>query len=167
LGYGQLPYLAKLGGFPNGGVGRVRVFRMAWPIFLVEQHVSLVKGRISLMENVSFLQLMILSLASFRLTRLLVFDKITEFIRHPFFDEVEEENAAGEREIYYIPKPSGPKRFFGELLSCYWCTGIWTAVIVVGSSFLFPGYSWPIFVILAVAGMASILETILQYFMEN
>ncbi|WP_286231262.1 DUF1360 domain-containing protein [Neobacillus mesonae] len=114
------------------------------------------------MENITFFQLLTLALASFRLTRLLVFDKITEFIRTPFFDEIEEENEAGEQEIYYIPKQSGIKRFFGELLSCYWCTGIWAAIFIVGFYLFFPVYSGPIILILAVAGMASLIETIIQ-----
>ncbi|WP_423801517.1 DUF1360 domain-containing protein [Neobacillus sp. SAB-20_R2A] len=114
--------------------------------------------------KISFMQLLLLALASFRFTRLIVFDKITEFLRNPFFDEVEEVNAEGEVEIYYIPKKFGIRRFMGELLSCYWCTGIWSSAILVGISFLFPVWAEPIILILAVAGMAAIIETIIQYF---
>lgn len=121
----------------------------------------------TIMENITFLQVLILSFASFRLTRLMVFDKITEFIRNPFFDEVEEVNEAGEKEIYYSPKQTGIKHFFGELLSCYWCTGIWMAALLVGLHFLFPVFSAPLLLFLAVAGIASIIETIIQYIMEK
>ena len=117
--------------------------------------------------KITFLQLVLLSLASFRLTRLLVFDKITEFIRTPFFREINEENEYGEMEVYYLPKEKGVKKFFGELLSCYWCTGIWTTTGIVCISLLYPKFSLPIILILGVAGFASIIESIVQYFIEK
>lgn len=116
--------------------------------------------------KITLLNLLVLSLASFRLTRLLVFDKITEFIRDPFFNEIQEVNEEGEIEVYYLPKEKGVKRFFGELLSCYWCTGIWASAAIVGMSLLSPEYSFPIILILAVAGLASILESIVQNIIE-
>lgn len=117
--------------------------------------------------KITFLNFFLLSIASFRLTRLLVFDKITVFIREPFFDEIREENEEGEVEIYYLPKQKGVKKFFGELLSCYWCTGIWSSGIVVGMYLLFPVFTAPIILILAIAGLASFFETIVQFFIEK
>ena len=111
--------------------------------------------------NITFLTLILLSLASFRLTRLLVFDRIFEFIREPFFDEIKEEHE-GEVEIYYLPKKKGVKKFIGELLSCYWCTGVWSAAFIVGFTYLCPDFSGPIILILAVAGFASLLELFVQ-----
>lgn len=117
--------------------------------------------------KITLLNLLILSLASFRLTRLLVFDKITEFVRVPFFNEIKEENVDGEIEVYYLPKEKGFKKFFGELLSCYWCTGIWASAGIVGISLLYPNLSFPFILIFAVAGFASILESIVQLFIEK
>ncbi|WP_462409003.1 DUF1360 domain-containing protein [Neobacillus sp. Marseille-QA0830] len=117
--------------------------------------------------EITLLNLFILSLASFRLTRLLVYDKITEFIRAPFFEEIEEENENGEREIYYIPKKSGFRRFLGELLSCYWCTGIWATGALIFLQFQFSSWSNPFILGLAVAGLAAIIETIVQRILEN
>jgi len=116
------------------------------------------------MMKITILNFLILSLSSFRLTRLLVFDRITEFIRAPFFDEISEENEDGEREVYYLPKKTGFKKFMGELLSCYWCTGIWAAALIVAFYYISPDFSTPIILILAVAGLASILELFVQYF---
>ncbi|MCL6572782.1 MAG: DUF1360 domain-containing protein [Bacillus sp. (in: Bacteria)] len=113
--------------------------------------------------RITLLNLLLLSLATFRLTRLLIFDKITEFIRAPFFDEIREENVVGEIEVYYLPKKTGIKKFLGELLSCYWCTGIWTSTGIVSLFLLSPDFSTVIILILAVAGLASIVETIIQH----
>jgi hypothetical protein len=112
--------------------------------------------------KITFLNLALIALASFRLTRLIVFDKITEFIREPFFDVFKEENEDGVIEEYYLPKKTGVKKFLGELLSCYWCTGIWASALIVVGSELSPTYSSPIILILAVAGIASILESFVQ-----
>ncbi|PLS02908.1 DUF1360 domain-containing protein [Neobacillus cucumis] len=116
--------------------------------------------------SITFLTLLILSLASFRLTRLLVFDKIFEFIREPFFDEVKEEHD-GEVDVYYVPKKTGIKKFIGELLSCYWCTGVWASAFIVGFYYICPDFSGLIILILAVAGLASLLELFVQYFIEK
>lgn len=114
--------------------------------------------------RISFLNFLILALASFRLTRLIVFDKITEFIREPFFDEIEEIED-GVKEVYYLPKKLGIKKFIGELLSCYWCTGIWAAAFLVGMAYLLPPLAVPLILILAVAGLAAVIETIVQHFL--
>ncbi|MBS4212121.1 MULTISPECIES: DUF1360 domain-containing protein [Neobacillus] len=117
--------------------------------------------------KINLINLLLLALASFRFTRLIVFDKITEFLRNPFFDEVEEVNPEGEVELYYIPKKSGIRRFIGELLSCYWCTGIWSSAIIVGISYLSPRWAEPMILILAVAGIAAMVETVIQYLIEK
>lgn len=112
--------------------------------------------------NIDIWDFTILALASFRLTRLIVFDKITEFLRNPFFDEVEEENEDGTMEVYYLPKGTPIKKIIGELLSCYWCTGVWVSAAVVVGHLLLPVVFVPIILVLAVAGLAAILESIVQ-----
>ncbi|WP_045519718.1 DUF1360 domain-containing protein [Neobacillus niacini] len=112
--------------------------------------------------NIDLLNFIIVTLACFRLTRLFVFDKITEFLRAPFFDEIEEENEEGTKEVYYLPKKTPIKKFIGELLSCYWCTGVWvSAALVIGYLFL-PVIFVPIILVFAVAGLAAIVESLIQ-----
>ncbi|MBD3110161.1 DUF1360 domain-containing protein [Bacillus sp. AGMB 02131] len=109
------------------------------------------------------LDFIILSLACFRLTRLIVYDKITAFLRKPFFDEVEEKDKkTGTYDIYYVPKPSGIRKWIGELLSCYWCTGIWSATALVIFAFFYPVWYGYVAIVLAVAGLASLIEMVVQ-----
>jgi hypothetical protein len=115
--------------------------------------------------NIDFTTFIILALACFRLTRLIVFDKITEFLRQPFFDEVEEENEDGTVEVYYLPKKTAIKKFIGELLSCYWCTGIWISALLVAGYLFLPTLFVPIILIFAIAGLAAILESVVQLWM--
>jgi hypothetical protein len=112
--------------------------------------------------NIDLLTFIILGLACFRLTRLIVFDKITEFLRQPFFDEITEENEDGTVEVYYLPKSTSIKKFIGELLSCYWCTGVWISAAVVTGYLFLPALFVPITLVFAVAGLAAILESVVQ-----
>lgn len=111
--------------------------------------------------NITLMELMLFALASFRLTRLIVYDQITEFLRKPFLEEqIEIED--GKEEIYVVPKDHLILGFFGKLLTCHWCTGIWSAIIIFAAYSLYPGAAVPILLILAVAGLAAIIETIVQ-----
>jgi hypothetical protein len=108
-----------------------------------------------------FLELIILSLAVFRLTRLLVIDQITSFIREPFHEIEEKFLEDGSVEYYINIKGKGIRRWIGELLSCFWCTGIWCTVLVfLGYNFI-PLVGEPIVYILAIAGLAGIVEAII------
>lgn len=115
-----------------------------------------------MLENTDLTIIILLGLASFRLTRLIVFDKITEFIRRPFFDEVEEQEADGTIEIYLIPKKSGVKGWVGELLSCYWCTGIWVSMLLAGLHLYQSTVGEYIIIVLAIAAIGSIIETVIS-----
>ncbi|MED3572355.1 DUF1360 domain-containing protein [Cytobacillus praedii] len=117
--------------------------------------------------SISFMELLILALASFRLTRLLVYDKITEFIRRPFFEELEEINKDGEAEIYLVPKKGAILGFFGNLLSCYWCTGVWVSIFLCVLYLYNTPFTLPILLVLAVAGLAAMIETAIQKWIED
>lgn len=110
----------------------------------------------------TWLQLIIFALASFRLTRLIVFDKITAFIRQPFHKEVEEIGDDGVVEVYIEMKGSGLRAWIGELLSCYWCTGIWCTAFVYGAWMIWPQGAEPLLVILAIAGAAGLIEALVM-----
>ncbi|CAM3664965.1 DUF1360 domain-containing protein [Mesobacillus zeae] len=102
----------------------------------------------------------ILGLASFRLTRLLVYDKITEFLRSPFIGESVERDEDGHENIYLVPKGKGLQKWLGELLSCHWCTGIWVSAFLYVIFFMYPDVGWPAIMILSVAAIGSIIEVI-------
>lgn len=112
--------------------------------------------------EITWMEFILLGLASFRLTRLIVYDKITGFLRAPFIDEVTVEEENGQAETYLVPKEEGIRRWIGELLTCHWCTGIWTALIIGVSFMTIPAITLPVTLILAIAGLAAIIETIIQ-----
>ena len=112
--------------------------------------------------EINLLFFLLLSFATFRLTRLIVSDKITELIRKPFLEEIEEVNEKGEIEHFILIKGKGFKGFIGELLSCYWCTGMWCAIGLVSFHYFFPFIGQIVILILAVAGLGGVIETIVR-----
>ncbi|CAG9620464.1 DUF1360 domain-containing protein [Sutcliffiella rhizosphaerae] len=114
----------------------------------------------------SWFWFLLLGLASFRLTRLLVYDKIARIIRKSFLDEIEEINEKGEVEEYIVIKGKGLRRWFGELLSCYWCTGVWATTCLFFLVNYFPLIGQPVLIIFAAAGIAGILESAVTKIIE-
>lgn len=101
------------------------------------------------MDHLSFLTFIMLILASYRLTHLIVFDKITEFIRKPFMKKKRIVDQNG-----HVDEKSVPASNFGYMLNCYWCA------ILIGLGYLFlPRIAIPLIFILAIAGAQAILET--------
>lgn len=83
----------------------------------------------------------LIALATFRLIRLVSYDVMTAFLREP---------------LRYAPQGT----FLGtlsSLLNCPWCTGIWLSALVVFAYFASP-LSWFPILILAIAGVASLLQ---------
>lgn len=114
------------------------------------------------MAEIDILKLFILGLAVFRITHLIVFDKITEFFRLFFLTEQEEENGTGVIEVYYVPRGKGIRRFVGELISCHWCTGIWVSAGLIALHHFFPKFSSFFSLVFAIAALAAIFETVIQ-----
>jgi hypothetical protein len=110
----------------------------------------------------SYLEFFLLVLASYRLTRLLVYDKITSFVRRPFIEEVEDDENDGSTTIYIKIKGTGFRAWIGELLSCHWCTGIWSSAILYVLFMVWPLWTEPFILILAIAGFAGVIESLIN-----
>ncbi|SFD43970.1 Protein of unknown function [Lentibacillus persicus] len=100
--------------------------------------------------EMSWMTFTMLILASYRLTHLVVFDKITEFIRKPFLTKKKTSN----NETKTVPKSN-----VGYLLTCYWCAGIWSAIFLGLIYLLIPDIAQYVIFILAIAGGQAILES--------
>lgn len=111
--------------------------------------------------TISWIELFILVFASFRITRLLVFDSITDWIRRPFHKTIEEVNENGEIETFIEIKGKGLQAFIGELLSCHWCTGIWVSALVL-AFYLYVPVVIPLLIIFAISGAAALLFAFIQ-----
>jgi hypothetical protein len=86
-------------------------------------------------------EFVLLSLAVFRLVRLFSYDLITAFLR---------EWLAGREQNTFLGTLS-------SLITCPWCTGLWFSSFVIFFYFATP-YAWPVILVLAVAGAASLMQ---------
>lgn len=92
----------------------------------------------------------IISLATFRLIRLVTFDKIFAFVRNWFMDET----ASG-----WVKPAKGVRRLIAELIECIWCTGLWAALLATVLYLSSPmGYFFVL--ILAVAALGSFFQNV-------
>jgi len=94
----------------------------------------------------------IMLLASWRLTRLFVYDNITRFLREQFMDVVK----VGRGYKLQTPK-NGPRRLLADLFSCPWCMSIWTSAIVV-FLYMITEYAVFPFVLFGLSAVVSFLQ---------
>jgi hypothetical protein len=112
------------------------------------------------LQYLSLGDFMILSLAIMRIIRLIAYDNITLFLREAFLDVKTVRYAEeGEEFIERVPSESSFKRTIAKLLNCPWCLGVWVALFVVYIALVFPSL-WIIFVLLALAGVASLIQVL-------
>lgn len=98
----------------------------------------------------------ILVFASYRLTRLIVFDTITDWVRRPFHEHIDHVLPNGDVETVIQIKGKGFRAFVGELLSCYWCTGFWASLLILCIFLFFPSLDIILY-LFAISGAASLL----------
>ncbi len=97
-----------------------------------------------------FLDLVFMGLATFRLIHLLTYDKIFRVVREAFMDQEGARLKTAER---------GWRRAVCELMQCLWCTGMWSALLVV-TVYLLGMWGRFAVIVLAVAGFGSLLQII-------
>ena len=108
-------------------------------------------------DEVSLSDFVLITLASWRLVRLVVYDKIFAFFREQFYDAVED------RGVAMLVKPvKGPRRTVIDLLLCPWCFGIWATAVVLFFFLLTPYAYYPV-VLLALSAVVSILQIVSNF----
>ena len=81
------------------------------------------ESRVALTE-LTLTDYVLITLASWRMVRLFVYDAITKFFREQFWDVVKVGKG------YTLEKPkAGPRRTLADLLSCPWCFGVWATAV--------------------------------------
>jgi hypothetical protein len=76
-------------------------------------------------ERVSLADLLLLGVATHRLSRLLAKDSVTSVLRAPF---TEFQGMTGASEVNEKPRGTGLQRALGELLTCPFCMGQWVGM---------------------------------------
>lgn len=103
-------------------------------------------------QSFTLVDFILVTLATFRLIRLFVYDAITKFVREQFWDA----KKSGKQVVLEKP-PRGPRRTLADLLTCPWCFGVWAAAMVVFFYALSP-YAYYFVLFLAISGVATFLQ---------
>jgi hypothetical protein len=100
----------------------------------------------------------LIGIATYRLSRLVTYDRVTSVLRQPFVEEGRgEENLEG---TIQRPKGTGLQRALGELLTCSWCASVWSGTINVAAYTLFPRVGRMFLMVLAASGISEILDPV-------
>jgi hypothetical protein len=122
-------------------VGTVFIALLVSAVYFLNAH--------GLIRNVSVFDFVLMSLAVFRLERLIVSDMIFDFVR----DSIDKIHG-------------GFGLTIGQLVHCPWCVGIWMSLFIGFIYFLTP-LSWFFILILALAGTGTILEKVSVLLIRN
>lgn len=99
----------------------------------------------------------LLTLASFRLTHLFVYDAVTKWFREQFYIAKVTKTA-----VTLHKPPYGPRRTIADFLSCPWGFGMWAAAMVIFFYLLTPLAFFPI-LLLAISGVTSFLQVFANF----
>ena len=106
------------------------------------------------LTNLTWVDYLLITLATWRLVRLFVYDAITKFFREQFWDVVKVGRG------YKLEKPkTGPRRTLADLLSCPWCFGTWAAAMVTFLYLITPYAVFPT-ILLAISAVATFLQLV-------
>lgn len=126
----------------------------------------------------SFVEFLILTLAVFRLARLVIEDTITEPLRTAVLSRwpgQDVEYEAGDKvrggvfQIdgkLYAQEPTATGNKVAKLLGCYWCASPYIAAVVVLGFWLWPGPVLWLASVAAVAGLAAIVGVLMHEAVE-
>jgi hypothetical protein len=109
-------------------------------------------------KSVSGSDIFLLGLATYRLSRLISYDRVTQYLRLPFIElDKGGEQIEGTQEE---PKGKGLRLAVGQLLTCAYCSSIWAGTFNSALFLLFPKVGRLFLLSLASSGLAEILDPI-------
>lgn len=128
------------------------VFLVFFSVLVFMATVILQSEAYKLYTELTFIDFTLITLASFRLIRLVVYDKIFAFFREQFYDAEEYKG-----KVLLVKPENGPRRTLADLLSCPWCFGVWATAMISFFYLLTPYAMFPILV-LALSSVATFLQ---------
>ena len=98
-------------------------------------------------EDIRFRDIALMTLATYRLTRLLVFDAIFKLFR----DFVK---SRASYLVFYVTR---------EIITCPWCAGVWAALIIIAIYYFVP-FGQILIILFAISGVASFIVILVNCF---
>ena len=110
--------------------------------------------------GITFFDAALITLASFRLARLFVYDQIMQFFRDWFLTITVVTDVGGNVTLLRELPVRGARRTAAELLGCPWCFGLWTVTVTTLIYFATP-FAWLPILIFALAGALNIIHSLI------
>lgn len=104
------------------------------------------------------MDLLLLCLATFRLTELVTEEKVARCLRSPFCRLVTVTRPDGTFEEREVPAGRGLRRVTGELILCPWCAGVWIATLLSFAWIAAPQAARAVLLVFAVAAGGMIFQ---------
>ena len=108
-------------------------------------------------EPMGFKDWALLVLATFRMSRLVAYDKVMQAYRSPVVETVPHDSGAGET-TQARTGTTGIKRALGEMISCPVCNGTWIAAGLFYGMCLAPRYTRTLLTVMSAVGAVEIMQ---------
>lgn len=95
----------------------------------------------------------LITLATYRITQLFVYDQVGTFIRDLFVDIKEHKG-----QLVRTKKAFGLERALSDIFSCPWCFSLWGGSVFVWAYLMFPAVMIYVALILAISSLASVMQ---------
>lgn len=109
--------------------------------------------------SISTMDLVLLGLATYRLGRLVAYDRVMEPFRRFFTETLPDPTGAGDT---VNPKGIGFQQSIGQLICCPICAGTWIAALLTYLVILFPGPTRVFLTMTAAIGIAELLGALTE-----
>jgi hypothetical protein len=109
------------------------------------------RRRDTLARRIAPIDLLLLVIATLRLSRLAAWEGITSFMRLPLVEHGPDDPITGPEQK---PRGRGFLLAFGELILCTTCVGTWIAALLTYGLYLAPSLTRPFLTIMATAGLS-------------
>lgn len=111
--------------------------------------------------SLSALELALLGLSTFRLGRLIAYDRVMEPLRRFFTETHPDSTGAGDT---VDPKGEGFQQALGQLICCPICAGTWVAALLTYLYFIVPGPTYVFLIMTAAIAIAELLGALTEAF---
>jgi hypothetical protein len=119
---------------------------------------SLIRRTTGTKKEVAGADIFLLGLATYRLSRLISYDRVTQYLRFPFIEPGKgAEQIEGTREE---PKGEGLQYVIGQLLTCAYCSSVWAGTFNSAIYLLSPRVGRLFLLSMASSGLSEILDPI-------
>lgn len=95
--------------------------------------------------------LLLLCMATFRITEMITEEKVARCLRAPFCEVKRIDNPDGTTTEEEVPSGRGFRRVTGEMLLCPWCAGVWVATFLTFFWLMLPGLARAFLLVFSVA----------------